>query len=72
MMTIIYSFKIYLFRDQLQIDKNELKRLKKFLLFVVEIYIEHWFMAPNAILAPNNDLILIQKLENYKEEPVIA
>lgn len=72
MMTIIYSFKIYLFRGQFDLQNHELKGIKQFLLFVCKIYIFHWYLAPNAASAPNNDLLLNKKLENYKDEPKMA
>lgn len=68
MAKIIYTFKIYLFRSQLQLTEIELYGIKDFLLFICKVYLKHWFLAPSATAAPNNDLKLLKSIDNYKNE----
>src|SRR6218665_2936414 len=39
----------------------------RFFLFVVLIYMEHWFRAPTAASAPHSDLQFIKKLHSYHD-----
>jgi len=41
--------------------------LQRFFLFVVLIYMEHWFRASSAASAPHSDLQFIKKLQIYHD-----
>jgi hypothetical protein len=64
MAKIIYSLKIYLFRNQFKLTKSELNGLRRFVLFAVSVYVSAWVKAPDAAAAPANDL---QKIVLYKD-----
>ena len=61
-----YTLKIYLFREQLDMSKEDEKNLFDVCLFIVFIYLKVWFTAPLAIKAPTNDLQLIKDLVDYE------
>lgn len=46
---------------------RELNSLRHICIFIVTIYVKAWFTSPSAILAPNNDLALMQQLIIYKK-----
>lgn len=62
----IYCLKIFLFRDQISLSKNEESAIRQICIFIVLIYIKAWFTATHAPSAPNNDLTLIKTLHAYK------
>nr|CCQ71357.1 hypothetical protein CcPL6.029 [Cotesia congregata] len=62
----IYSLKIYIFRDILDIDDETKKNLLDICLFIVFIYVPFWFEAPLAALAPNQDLRFLKAVYQYK------
>lgn len=62
----IYCLKIFLFRTELNFLTEV--QIKNFLVFVIKIYLQHWYTAANAIAAPNNDFILLKKLKLYNKE----
>lgn len=61
----IYAVKMYLFRDELQLEEGFQEQLLEFSLFVVLVYSKHWNRCTNAIDAPVNDLQLIKELKEY-------
>lgn len=63
----IYCLKIYLFRDQFTFQKGERENIKKICIFIVKLYVQAWFTAPNTIKAPNHDLQFIKKLFKFSE-----
>lgn len=68
MAKIIYCFKIFLYRSQYTLIENELNGLRDFLLFVCNIYLKYWYLAPIASSAPRNDLNLLKDLVAYRNE----
>ncbi|XP_044581530.1 uncharacterized protein LOC123263057 [Cotesia glomerata] len=62
----IYSLKIFLFREEFNLTKQEINGLRQVCIFLVKIYLKAWFTAPCTILAPHNDLIFMQDLIEYK------
>ena len=56
MARILYSFKIWMYKDQLMLKSSEERGIYQFLIFVSSIYIKAWFNAPNPAEAPMNDL----------------
>jgi hypothetical protein len=62
----IYSLKLYIFKDQFDLNSKEEKALKDICCFIVKCYVQAWFSSPNAIEAPLNDILFLNKLEEYK------
>ena len=60
----LYFIKIYLFRHQFYLTKNEEKNLLRFSIFSILIYMEHWFRAPISSSAPHNNLTLITEYQD--------
>ena len=69
MSKFIYSFKIYLFRDQLRTLKFDcsFSKLRDFCLFGVQIYIKSWFEAELSCHCVLNDLTLYKSLLVYPQ-----
>ena len=61
----IYSIKICLFKDQMQLTARETRGLMTVSLFVSLIYARFWHEAPVAQKAPLNDLKLLNLLHQY-------
>ena len=69
----LYSIKLWMFRRQFSVTAREERGLLDVCLFVVLIYIQFWFTAPCPVSAPNNDLMLLKRLYEYKSvNPVIS
>lgn len=66
----IYSLKIYLFRKQFNLTKFELKALTRINKFILTVYLEAWFTAPDAISAPRHDLTLLKRLKSYEDSEI--
>lgn len=65
MSKIIYSLKIFLFREQLSLTKRDLKCVKEVSMFAVLVYMKPWFGATEAAAAPRTDLEVLEKLWSY-------
>lgn len=65
MSKIIYSLKIYLFRDQFQLSPEEIDNFKEMCLFASLIYIKAWIQCPLASDAAVNDLNFFKQLKKY-------
>jgi hypothetical protein len=65
MAKVIYSFKIYLFRDQFKLTPKEAKNLTEFCLFASHIYVAAWISCPVTRDAPVNDLLLFRQISQY-------
>lgn len=63
MCRILYCFKIYLYREQFIISDSEMDAIRRFILFVLKVYIKHWFTSSMSLTAPANDLSLLKKLD---------
>lgn len=63
----IYCLKIFGFRHQFKLTKHETESLRRICLFVCTIYASYWFSAPEAALAPMNDLTMLQVVEDYQK-----
>lgn len=66
MAKIIYSLKIYLFRQQFELKEEELSSLKQFNLFFTIVYIKNWYTCEVAAAAPLNDLSLLKDIRLYE------
>jgi len=53
----LYCLKIFLFRKQFKITQREEKALKRLCCFIIKCYAESWFLTPNGITAPMNDIM---------------
>lgn len=69
---IIYCIKIYLFRDQLDIGIDIMISIRRFLAFVMKIYLEKWFTCTQAIEAPKNDLDMLKSICDLDESMPIG
>lgn len=63
----IYGLKIFMFREQFQLNTTETKALREFCIFVVFLYVEPWFTATRGYAAANLDLNFIKRLHCFKE-----
>lgn len=61
MAKVIYSLKIFIFREAFKLTVREINGLRQTCIFIVKYYVKAWFTAPSAILAPNHDLNFIKK-----------
>jgi len=62
MQKVIYSFKMFLYQDQLHYSGETKDQLKSFVMFSTLLYVPVWFNAPSAVNAPVNDLQLFKDL----------
>lgn len=58
--------KVYLFREQLNLEAHIRDALKRVCVFISIIYAKFWNDATSAVDAPVNDLIFMQQLDVYK------
>lgn len=63
----IYPLKMFLFRYELDLDDETVKKLQRFCLFVAIIYTKFWNESSISIDAPINDLKFLKEMDNYKE-----
>ena len=63
---LIYSFKIYLFRDQFNLTVKEKNNLREFCLFCSLFYVKAWIICTKASDAAINDLLLFKQINQYK------
>ena len=66
----IYSLKIYLFRDQIQLTSCEQKGLLSICQFVALIYAKYWHKAPLAAEAPRNDRAFLIALTEFPDRSI--
>lgn len=60
---MIYSLKIYLFREEFHLTAKELDNLRQFNIFMLKVnYPKFWYTCPQATLAPQNDLELLKNI----------
>ena len=73
MAPIIYAVKIFLFRDQQNLETTEIAKLERFVTFVSLFYIKHWIYAPVARDAPITDLTLFHDMLTYESyDPAVS
>lgn len=65
MARLIYSLKIYLYRSQFVLTDEELSGLQYFIVFVLTVYIKHWYQAPSSLTAAKNDLQLLNDIAQF-------
>jgi len=63
----IYCLKIYLFRQEFKLTKNEGNSIFHFNLFLIKCYACFWYSAPNANEAPLNDFKFLRSCFEYRK-----
>jgi hypothetical protein len=67
----IYSMKIELVFDGnesvIKLTARELQGIQRFNRFVVNVYLQSWFTSRVVVDAPYNDILLIQRLDDYND-----
>lgn len=63
----IYSLKMYLFRNELNLDVETEEKLQRFCLFIAIIYTKFWNQCSVAVDAPYNDLKFLKEMDIFKE-----
>lgn len=58
----IYSLKMFLFRDQIQLTEKERIGLADICVFIIRFYLVYWFRSPRAINAPMQDLTFLKNV----------
>lgn len=67
MCRIIYSIKMYLYRQQNVWLRRILRSIQRFILFFLKVYIKSWFTCSFAVSAPRNDLAFLKRLYAIRE-----
>ena len=67
MAKVIYSLKMYLFRNEFKLRPAEKKALLDICIFIIKIYVHAWFAAPLAVKAPQSDFELLKKISSFKD-----
>lgn len=62
----IYTIKMYLFRNQIDLRPKQIDSLREICIFLVRLYTPVWFNCVNAISAPRVDLQFVQEAINYE------
>lgn len=63
----IYCLKIFIFRDEFGLSKNELTGLRQLCIFIIMLYLKAWFSSTFATAAANHDLEFLKNLIEYKQ-----
>jgi len=67
MARVIYSIKICLFQKQFVMKRCEPSGIKRFATFALSVYVRSWFLAPEAVRAPTNEIGLSHMLASYTD-----
>jgi len=70
MSKILYALKMWIFRKQFSFIAQEEEALKQLCIFAIEVYVEAWFTAPDAIEVLHQDLALVKSLLQISNEAV--
>jgi len=65
MSKVVYSLKVWMFRQQFKLTTREEIGLRDVCVFAVRVYLRAWISAPLAASAPYNDFNLLKTLLNY-------
>ena len=63
----IYCLKIYLFRGEFTLTKEEKIGIRDICIFLAELYLKAWIQSPMAAKAPRLDLEFLKNLNAYRE-----
>lgn len=58
--------KMFLLRQQLNLEDQLVDKLKRICIFVCCLYVKYWNRSPNVFNAPSNDLSFMRELHLYK------
>jgi len=73
MSRLIYSLKIFLFRDGgFKMSEAEKAGVAEVCIFGIQVYVKSWFLSRLPILAPTNDLMLLKLLTSLKSKTAKA
>lgn len=61
----IYSLKMFIFREQFPLSKNDMAGLRDICVFLIKLYVKAWYKCTNAISAPQQDFNFINDVANY-------
>lgn len=64
---MLYAIKMFLYRDQIELLRGKLDAIRRFILFVLKVYVKSWFTACLPIVAPRNDLALLKRINSINE-----
>jgi len=70
MCKLLYSLKMWMFRKQFGFITQEEEALKQLWIFAIEVYVETWLTAPDAIEKLHRDLALVKSLLQLSNEAV--
>ena len=70
MAKVLYSIKIWLFRNQFKLKKTEEVGIRDFCIFSILVYLKPWTMATMPIEAPLNDWELMKALLQYPDKRI--
>lgn len=63
----IYCLKIFLFRQTFKLTRRETQWLRDVCIYIVQFYIKFWFRSTVPSEAPNNDLMLLRQMHEYRK-----
>ncbi len=63
----IYSLKMFMFREQINLSEKEKIGLADICVFLIRFYLVHWFKGPKAIEAPLQDLQFLQNVHATRQ-----
>lgn len=55
MANLIYSIKMFLFRDQFEMTNKELQALRRIIVYTIRCHVKAWFQSTDVIKAPNTE-----------------
>ena len=67
MVKALYFLKIFFFKQQFKLTKQEQKGMEDVCFFIVLVYVKAWFTAPLPTSAPSNDLLFLRCQIRYKK-----
>src|ERR1700761_4987964 len=70
MSKVIYSIKMWLFRNQFKMTSFEIREITDIVILVVTLYLRAWITASWAIKALNNDFTLMKALVKYPHKAI--
>lgn len=68
----IYALKVFMFRDQFELSKEEKSGIRDVCIFLVLIYVKAWFSSSIGIEAANNDIQLVKESISYSKIDAVA
>lgn len=63
----IYSLKMFLFRNEIGLDRDTIRKLRRFCLFTTIVYVKFWNRCSVTTDAPANDLEFLKEMDFYME-----